>query len=157
PEDLIPVDLLRRLTREWSSPTTIVLEAVLDGEDAEAVREQLAAGRHHEACGLLLDRGIEVHPIVPDVSESCLKIDEERRRDAAPGGRGSGPTRTPPAQRRCGLLINSKLMRRPVWRGDGEGLATAFISEDITTTNREDYIFVIIRIICHISATGLVT
>jgi len=78
-EDLIPEDLLRRLTREWSSPATIVLEAVLDEEDAEAVREQLAAGRHPEAGGLLLDRAVAVHPIVPDVSESCLKIDEEPR------------------------------------------------------------------------------
>src|SRR4051794_16390611 len=67
PEDLIPEDLLHRLIREWSSPATIVLGAVLDDEDAEAVREELAAGRHREACGLLLDRAVEVHPIVPVV------------------------------------------------------------------------------------------
>jgi hypothetical protein len=82
-EDLIPEDLLRRLTREWSSPATIVLGAVLDEEDAEAVREELAAGRHRQACGLFLDRAVEVHPIVPDVWESCLEFDEEPRGDAA--------------------------------------------------------------------------
>jgi hypothetical protein len=39
PEDLIPEGLRRRLIREWSSAATIVLGAVLDEEDAEAVRE----------------------------------------------------------------------------------------------------------------------
>ena len=84
PEDLIPEDLLRQLVREWSSPATIVLGAVLDDEDAEAVREELAAGRHGEACGVLIDRAVEVHRIVPDISESGLKIDEEPRGDAVP-------------------------------------------------------------------------
>jgi hypothetical protein len=74
PEDLIPEDLLRRLIREWSSPATIVLGAVLDEEDAEAVREELAAGHHREACGLLVDRAVEVHPIVPDVREPCPSV-----------------------------------------------------------------------------------
>ena len=84
PEDLIPEDLRRQLIREWSSPATIVLGAVLDDEDAEAVREGLAAGRHGEACGVLIDRAVEVHRIVSDISESCLRIDEEPRGDAVP-------------------------------------------------------------------------
>jgi hypothetical protein len=84
PEDLIPEDLLHRLTREWSSPATIVLGAVLDEEDVEAVREELTAGRPSEACAVLLERAVEVHPTVSDVSEFGLQIDEEPRGDAAP-------------------------------------------------------------------------
>ena len=61
PEDLIPEDLRRQLDREWISPVTFVLEVVLDDEDAEAVREGLAAGCHGEACGVLIDRAVEVH------------------------------------------------------------------------------------------------
>src|SRR5947209_18558692 len=82
PEDLIPEDLLPQLIREWSSPATIVLWVVLHDEDAEAVREELAAGRHCDAYGVLLDRGVDVQPIVSDVSEFYLKTDEEPKGDA---------------------------------------------------------------------------
>jgi hypothetical protein len=84
PEDLIPEDLLRQLVQEWTSPATIVLGAVLDEEDAEAVREELAAGRHGEACGVLIDRAVEVHRIGPDISEFCLRTDEGPKGDAVP-------------------------------------------------------------------------
>lgn len=64
-EDVIPGDLLPQLIRDWTSPARTVVWAVLDDEDAEAVRDELAARRHHDACGVLLDRAVEVHPIVP--------------------------------------------------------------------------------------------
>jgi hypothetical protein len=44
--------------------------AVLSDDDAEAVREQLAARRHRDACGVLLDRAVEVRRIVPEVPGS---------------------------------------------------------------------------------------
>src|SRR5262249_13487536 len=84
PEDLIPEHLRRRLIREWSSAVTIVLGAVLDEEDAEAVREELIAGRPGEACAVLLERAVEVHPTVSEVVEFGLQIDDEPRGDAAP-------------------------------------------------------------------------
>src|SRR4051812_47376755 len=84
PEDALPGDILRHLIAEWTSPVTAAIRAVLGEEDAEAVREELAADRHREACGVLLDRAVEVHPIVPDVAEFGLKSDEEPMGDAAP-------------------------------------------------------------------------
>jgi hypothetical protein len=39
--------------------------AALGDEDAKAVREELAAGRNRDACGVLLDRAVELRPIVP--------------------------------------------------------------------------------------------
>jgi hypothetical protein len=43
---------------------------VLGDDDAEAVRELLAAGRHHDARGVFLDRAVEVRRIVPEVPGS---------------------------------------------------------------------------------------
>ena len=47
-------------------PERAALWAVLDDEGAEAVRAELAAGRRRDACGVLLDRAVEIRPIVPD-------------------------------------------------------------------------------------------
>jgi hypothetical protein len=66
PEDSVPEDLLSQLIREWSLPAMTTVWAVLDDDAAEAVREELAAGRQRDACGVLLDRAVEVRPIVPD-------------------------------------------------------------------------------------------
>lgn len=63
PEDALPEDLIPQLTREWPSAPTAAIRAVLRDEDAEAVREELAAGRRRDACGVLLDRAVEVHLI----------------------------------------------------------------------------------------------
>src|SRR4051812_16445662 len=66
PEDALPNDVLSDLLREWSLPEMAAVWAVLDDEDAEVVRGELAAGRQREACGILLDRAVEVRPILPD-------------------------------------------------------------------------------------------
>jgi hypothetical protein len=65
-EDALPDDVLADLIREWSVPERAALWAVLDDEGAEAVRGELAAGRRRDACGVLLDRAVEIRPIVPD-------------------------------------------------------------------------------------------
>jgi hypothetical protein len=70
PEDAVPEDLLSQLIREWSSPAMATVWAVLDDDAAEIVRAELAAGRKRDACGVLLDRAVEVRPLVPDVPGS---------------------------------------------------------------------------------------
>src|SRR4051794_26913392 len=57
-EDWIPADSIGPLVREWSSPTTGVVRAVVADEDAEAIRYELRAGAHGEAFTLLLDRSV---------------------------------------------------------------------------------------------------
>lgn len=69
-EDAVPEDILAQLIREWSLPEMTAVWAVLGDEDAEVVREELQAGRRRDACGVLLDRAVEVRPIVPDVPGS---------------------------------------------------------------------------------------
>jgi hypothetical protein len=59
PEDALPNEVLSDLLREWSLPAMTTVWAVLGDEDAEAVREELAAGRKRDACGVLLDRAVE--------------------------------------------------------------------------------------------------
>jgi hypothetical protein len=68
PEDALPNDVLADLLREWLLPETVTVWAVLRDEDAEAVRQELGAGRQREAHGLFLDRAIDVRPILPDSS-----------------------------------------------------------------------------------------
>lgn len=58
-EDSIPRDELRRLARRSPCSDTIVW-ALLDDRDAEALRLELVAGRHSQACGLLLNWSIEL-------------------------------------------------------------------------------------------------
>jgi hypothetical protein len=65
-EDALPSDTLADLLRAWSLPETATVWAVLDDEGAQAVREELAAGRRRDACGILLGRAVEIRPIVPD-------------------------------------------------------------------------------------------
>jgi hypothetical protein len=60
PEDVIPPEWVGQLARAWSSSSTAAVWAVLADEDAEALRRELRAGAHGEACSLLLDRAIEV-------------------------------------------------------------------------------------------------
>ncbi len=70
PEDALPEDVLSQLIREWSLPAMTTVWAVLDDDAAEVVREELAAGRKRAACGVLLDRAVEVRALVPDVPGS---------------------------------------------------------------------------------------
>jgi hypothetical protein len=67
PEDALPEDVMSQLIREWSLPAMTTVWAVLGDEEAEAVRDQIRAGRGRDACGVVLDRIVEVRPIVPEV------------------------------------------------------------------------------------------
>jgi hypothetical protein len=71
-EDALPEDVMADLIREWSLPERTAVWAVLDDDAAQVVREELAAGRHREACGILLDRAVEVRPLLPDVPGPSL-------------------------------------------------------------------------------------
>jgi hypothetical protein len=60
PDDLIPWDDLRRLARSLPRPSTSMVWTLLDEDDADDLRADLGAGRHAEACGLLLNRAVEL-------------------------------------------------------------------------------------------------
>ena len=60
PEDLIPGDELVRLAGMRPSQPATLVRALLHDRDAEAVRTEINAGRHHDACGLLLNRAVEI-------------------------------------------------------------------------------------------------
>ena len=60
PEDLVPGDAPARYTRKRFACPTTVAWALLDDGDAEAVRAEVLAGRYHTACGLLLNRAVEL-------------------------------------------------------------------------------------------------
>jgi hypothetical protein len=62
-EDVVPRRLLRELVREWTCPTATVVEAVVDEDDSEVIRRELAADRHDVACSLLLNRAFELVPL----------------------------------------------------------------------------------------------
>jgi hypothetical protein len=83
PEDALPEDLLAQLVREWSLPAMATVWAVLDDDGAEAVREELAAGRQREACSVLLDRAVEVRSIVSSVSSPSSRCPDEPAGDKA--------------------------------------------------------------------------
>jgi hypothetical protein len=76
PEDAISRDELRRLVREPSAWPTTVVWTLLDECDAEAVRTEMVAGRHHDACGLLLNAAVELISIaaaIPEVDHTVLR------------------------------------------------------------------------------------
>ena len=60
PEDLVPGDDLTRYASAPSPRPTTVARALLADGDAEDVRAEILAGRHDAACGLLLNRAIEL-------------------------------------------------------------------------------------------------
>ena len=69
PEDLVPGDELGRLVRPRVSRPTTLVWALLHDRDAEAIRAELTAGGHADACGLLLNRAVELltlGPVMPD-------------------------------------------------------------------------------------------
>src|SRR3954462_9085440 len=59
-QDAVPSALLQELVREWTSPAATAIGTVVDEEDAEAIRRELAADRHDVACNLLLNRAFEL-------------------------------------------------------------------------------------------------
>jgi hypothetical protein len=60
PEGELPRGVLQELALRWSSPTTTPVWAVLTAIDAEAVHRDLEAGCPRAACGLLLNRAVEI-------------------------------------------------------------------------------------------------
>jgi hypothetical protein len=74
PEDLIPREELGRLARAPSPRPITVIWVLLDDQDAEAVRTEVSAGRHHSACGLLLNWAVELLPITATLSEPARPV-----------------------------------------------------------------------------------
>jgi hypothetical protein len=70
PADAVPADVLGRYARGWFPRPTTVVWALLDPVDAEAIRTEVGAGRHRDACGLLLNRAIELLSLAAVIQES---------------------------------------------------------------------------------------
>jgi len=60
PEDLIPGDELRRLARGIPWCPTTLFWTLLTTDDADDLQADIGAGRYAEACGLLLNRAVEL-------------------------------------------------------------------------------------------------
>jgi hypothetical protein len=60
PEDLVTGDELVRYARARSPQPATTAWALLADADAEDLRADVHAGRHREACGLLLNRAVEL-------------------------------------------------------------------------------------------------
>jgi hypothetical protein len=63
PEHLLPADEMARLSRVPCGRSCAVVWALLEEADADALRAEIGAGRHREACGTLLNRAIELLPL----------------------------------------------------------------------------------------------
>src|SRR5262249_25658308 len=63
PADLVPANELDGLTRGPSRTPAAVVRALLEEPDADDLRTEVTAGRHHDACGLLLNRAIALMTI----------------------------------------------------------------------------------------------
>ena len=76
PEEVIPRELLQHAVRAgWTHSATAVW-ALLADEDAEAIRADLCAGRHGDACNLLLNRAVELLSllsVLPDLSGTATR------------------------------------------------------------------------------------
>ena len=73
PEAAVPGDSLREFVRACCSRSTTVVWAVIPQDGADTVRRELAAGRHHAACSLLLNQAAELLPIgaaAPELTRS---------------------------------------------------------------------------------------
>src|SRR5262249_13829717 len=72
PEDVIPRDLLPHLVRSWlTTRSTTAVWVLVKDEDAEAIRADLGAGPSGPAWDLLLNRAVELLPLVavtPDLA-----------------------------------------------------------------------------------------
>lgn len=60
PEEEAPLDVRSRPGRVWPARPTALVWALLAEPDAEDLRADVEAGRHAEACGLLLNRALEL-------------------------------------------------------------------------------------------------
>jgi len=71
PEDVVPNDLLPHDVRRWLTESTTAVWALLDDEDAAAIRADLTTGHHRDACNVLLNRAVELLSLLsalPDLS-----------------------------------------------------------------------------------------
>src|SRR5262245_26380217 len=59
-EDVAPPDAWRLCASEQFPRPTSTVWALLHDQDAELIRSEVGAGRHEEACGLLLNRAVEL-------------------------------------------------------------------------------------------------
>src|SRR4051794_7406679 len=73
PEELVPGDALAWYARaRFPRPTTVAWALLADG-DAEDLRAEVRAGRHHAACGLLLNRAVELIGLGAAASDTTLE------------------------------------------------------------------------------------
>ena len=67
-EDAVSRDVLQQLVREWTSRTTTVVWAVITEDNADAIQRELMDDGRWTACNLLLNRAVELLPLVSDSS-----------------------------------------------------------------------------------------
>ena len=71
-EDVLAGDGVRRYARgRFERPTTVAWTLLEEG-DAESIRSAVAAGHHDTACGLLLNRAIELLSLAAALPETTL-------------------------------------------------------------------------------------
>ena len=71
-EDVLAGDGVRGYTRHrFARPTPVAWTLLADG-DAESIRSEVAAGHHEAACGLLLNRAIELLCLAAALPETTL-------------------------------------------------------------------------------------
>ena len=68
-EEVIPRDLLRHSVVAGLTRSTTAVWALVADEDAEAIRADLSAGRHRDACNLLLNHAVELLPLICSSSD----------------------------------------------------------------------------------------
>ena len=71
-EDVLAGDGVRCYLRHRFARPTTVAWTLLDDGDAESIRSEVAAGHHEAACGLLLNRAIELLSIAAALPETTL-------------------------------------------------------------------------------------
>ena len=71
-EDMIAGDGVRGYTRHRFARPTTVAWTLLDDGDAESIRSAVAAGHPEAACGLLLNRAIELLSLAAALPEATL-------------------------------------------------------------------------------------
>jgi hypothetical protein len=74
PEEVIPKDLLPHSVGAGLTRSSTLVWALVADEDAEAIRADLSAGRHRDACNLLLNRAVELLPLssgAPDLADGA--------------------------------------------------------------------------------------
>ncbi len=72
PEDVLAGDGVRGYLRHRFARPTTVAWTLLDYGDAESIRSEVAAGHHEAACGLLLNRAIELLSLAAALPETTL-------------------------------------------------------------------------------------